>query len=440
MLKYFKKSEKLNFKGGDKKYHGYRGHLDVNHLPIQSDQAKAFIEAHKELGVKEVDYNGAESFGVARMQSNIRNGRRLSSYKAFLEPVLHRKNLIIQCNSYVIKVLPSDDKQTVLYVQNGKLFYALARKEIILSGGSFGTPHILMLSGIGPKDHLLKLKIPVVKNLAVGHNLRDHLSFTGIMFRTNSTFVDKGTKEFMKEYLQGTGPYTITAGIEAISFYDTPSNDEKRNPNVEFLQMTSPLINEDTQKILELNDETFDAFFKGVNGNNSFMVQVIGTRPKSRGSVRLASKHPFSYPLIDTQYLTDVKGDDINEIYEGIQFLEKLEETKAFKKIDAKLIYPRVPACKDTIFKSREYWYCHIRQLSFNIYHPVGTAKMGPSPKNGDVVDARFKVYGFDSLRVVDASIFPNLFSGHPAAACMMIAEKAYDTILEDYGLDHLIS
>lgn len=207
------------------------------------------------------------------------------------------------------------------------------------------------------------------------------------------------------------------------------------NEILEVLHMSSPILNEDSQQLLELDDETFEGLYKDVNGDNSFTVQVIGTRPISRGTIRLASKNPFLYPIIDTQYLTDKHGKDINTIYEGILIVKQLEETEAFKRIDAKFIYPDLSACKDTIRDTREYWYCHIRQLSFNIYHPVGTAKMGPNPKKGAVVDARFKVHGFKSLRVVDASIFPKSFSGHPVAACMMIAEKAYDTILEDYGI-----
>lgn len=434
VLKYYKRSEN-NLINGDPEYHGFGGPLDVNIPSEESPQARLLIDANKELGIKEIDYNGANQLGVSRVQSNIRNGRRLSAFRAFLEPVQNRTNLKLLTKSFVTKIDPLKPKGIVTFSRNGRTYQAFAKKEIILSAGSINTPQILMLSGIGPRDHLRQMNIPLIRDLPVGNNLRDHPTFFGTIFDTNNTFVDKGVREFVKEYLKGKGFYTIAGNLQVIGFYKTRNNLEKPSsgPNIELLQVPSPSASNYTKISLGLSQETFDAVFANVNGSNAFLLHTVVLHPESHGTVRLKSKNPYEYPLIDKRFFSDPKGVDIESIYNTLDFINRLENTTAFKKMNAKRRRINLPACAGFRYDTKSYWLCLIRQLSFSIYHPVGTAKMGPSIVSGAVVDARFKVHGFKSLRVVDASVLPFSFGGHPSATCMMLGERAYDFIRQDY-------
>lgn len=174
---------------------------------------------------------------------------------------------------------------------------------------------------------------------------------------------------------------------------------------------------------------SYNSVWGSVNVSNTFTLMVVVLHPKSRGDVRLKSKNPYDYPLINPRYLSDPEGEDIETIYEGIKLALEIVNTNAFKKLNASLIYAPLPVCQDHEYLSREYWYCQLRQLTFHVYHPVGTCKMGPNPAKGAVVNHELKVHGIKSLRVADASIIPDAISGHTNAASIMIGEKVSDMI-----------
>lgn len=439
VLKYFIQSENSTLtENVDVNYHGTKGELNVQHHPIESLQTRKFIEANSELGTRETDYNGEHQLGVSRIQTNIRNGQRLTAYRAFVEPVRNNRNLKLLPESYVTKIYVNEtaNVRMVYFSHRKQLYRVRANKEIILSAGSISSPQILMLSGIGPREHLRKLNIKVVKNLPVGNNLQDHTVYYGTYFETSHVDPEKSVKEYVKEYLNGTGFYTVAANLQGIGYF-VSSKSEGDYSDVELIIVPSPILNEYTQTAFRFTDETYNGLWGNVNGNNSFIIYIVLLRPKSQGTIRLASNDPYDYPLIDSRFLSDSKGEDIRKVYDTIKYVNKLQTTKAFRSINAKIGRINLPACTRNYRRnSKEYWYCNIRHLTFNLYHPVGTNKMGPNPNDGAVVDSKFRVHGFKTLRVVDASVLPFSFAGHPAASSFMIGERAFDFILNDHRND----
>lgn len=439
VLEYFTRAENATLLHGDVGFHGLFGPVNVQYVTETSNQTREYINANIEVGVPEGDYNGAEELRVSRIETNIRNGRRLTSARAYLEPVIDRKNLHLLSESYVTRIFVEEklNIRAVFFTRQGQKYVALARKEIILSAGAIGSPQILMLSGIGPADHLRELNIPLVKNLSVGNNFQDHPLYFGVNFESNLTYTPLSVRQYVEQYLRGTGFYTVIGNLQGIGFYDFDLNANDGYPEIEMIHLPSPSFDNYTRISLALTDDSYNAIFRNVNPLNSFIIYIILLHPKSKGTIRLASSDPYVYPLIDPNWFTDANNTDLNTIYRSIMFIrDQLGNTEAFKRMDARMTTVNVTACSHLTYDSEEYWYCNIRYLSLNIYHPCCTNRMGPDPTQGAVVDSRFRVHGYKSLRVVDASAFPFSFAGHPASNCIMIAERTFDFILEDHLLD----
>ncbi|KAF2888523.1 hypothetical protein ILUMI_17650 [Ignelater luminosus] len=430
VLPYFIKSEnsKIN---GDRGYHGVNGNLNVEYHEPDSPQFKAFLEANLELGRQVVDYNGREQLGVAKTQTNTINGRRDSTGKAFLKPACDRPNLEVLTHSLVIKILINSKKEAygVRFSHKGKLMIAKARREVIISAGSIGSPQLLMLSGIGPRDHLRNLGIPVIKSLSVGKNLQDHATYYALHFVTNYTEPVRTVQQNVEEFLNDYGPLTISGNSQGIGFFQTKLAETPGVPDIELVMVPSNSTTNFIQKAYHYNDVSYDTIWGKVNPSNTFTLFLILLHPKSRGEVKLKSKNPFAYPLINPRFLSDPKGEDIETMYQGIELVLEIVNTNAFKKLNASLLYAPLPACQENKYLSREYWYCQLRQLTFHIFHPIGTCKMGPNPEKGAVVNHQLKVHGIRNLRVADASIIPETTSGHTNAPSIMIGEKVSDMI-----------
>ncbi|KAK4887895.1 hypothetical protein RN001_004166 [Aquatica leii] len=426
LLPIFKYSE--DFKAvGDSGYHGTGGYLSVENIRFNHTQVEAFIEANKELGRLEVDYNGAFQLGVAKTQMTNIYGRRDSTGKAFLKPARNRTNLHVEKNSLVTKILitPSSKKAYgVLYSKNGVIYEVRCRKEVIISAGSINSPQLLMLSGIGPKKHLRQLRIPVIQNLPVGDNLQDHATYFALHFTTNYTEPIVPLQENVDNYLNGFGRLTAGGNAHAIAFLQTNSSDTSDQPDIEFIMAPSINVSPFIQKAYHYTNETYNAVWSKVNPRISFTIFVILLHPKSRGTVKLKSRSPYHYPEINPNLLSDKEEHDIETMYKGIQQALQLLDTNAFKSLNASLLYAPLPACVNHSYLSKSYWYCQLRQLTMSIFHPIGTCKMGPTPKLGAVVDSDLKVHGICNLRVADASIIPLHISGHTNAPAIMIAEK----------------
>lgn len=437
VLPYFKKAE--TFKLGNPKYHGHHGPMHVEYTRPYSPQCLAFVQANEEVGLKLLDYNGKDELGIAFTQFNNIKGHREDTGKAYIKPFLKRKNLKVQINSYVTKILFEDDHKTargIHFTYDGKNYIATAKKEVIVAGGAINSPPLLMLSGIGPREELEKFKIPIYKELpAVGKNLIDHAACLFLDFEMDYREPNRTVEEYVKEFLRGTGLYTIAGNTQALGFIHTRLAEVPESvPDLEFIISPSPTINELTKKFYHITDETYDALFGNVDPLKLFRVFVILLHPRSAGTVRLQSADPFDYPLIDSQFLSDPEGHDIASMYEGIEFILKLLETKAFKKWNARLLPGDLPACRKYKQLSKEFWYCYLRETTQNIYHPMGTNKMGQN-KTTCVVNSRLKVHDIEKLRIADASIFPTSVSGHTSAASVMTGELVSDFIKEEYSV-----
>lgn len=431
VLPYFIKSENSQI-DGDEGYHGVGGYLNVEYHKPDNSQLEAFIEANLELGRKIIDYNGKQQLGVSKTQLNTVNGRRDSTGKAFLKLAMDRPNLEILTHSLVTKILINSRTRTaygVVFSHKGQLLVAKAKKEVILSAGSIGSPQLLMLSGIGPRNHLQNLNISLIKSLPVGNNFQDHPAYYALNFVTNYTEPTTTLAENVKEYLNGYGPLTVSGNREAVGFFQTKLAKTPGLPDLELIMVPSNITTSYLQKAYHYTGVSYNSVWGSVNVSNTFTLMVVVLHPKSRGDVRLKSKNPYDYPLINPRYLSDPEGEDIETIYEGIKLALEIVNTNAFKKLNASLIYAPLPVCQDHEYLSREYWYCQLRQLTFHVYHPVGTCKMGPNPAKGAVVNHELKVHGIKSLRVADASIIPDAISGHTNAASIMIGEKVSDMI-----------
>lgn len=436
VLPLFKKSEDFHHNDPDApvdwSVHGTGGFLNVEyHLP-RSPQLDVFLAANEEIGNPISDINAGTGLGCAQAQFNIKRGVRVDDAKAFIKPVLDRENLQLLTKSYVTKIIINGNNEAtgVVFARNGKFYRASAKKEVILSAGSYNSPHLLMLSGIGPRKHLESLRIKVRSELEVGR-LLEHPEFIGLTFNTNYTEPIKPLSEYVCEYLNGFGPLSVYASNQGNAYYESSFTKGTGLPDIEIqFRPANSTPSDLTLNSYNINKESFDVLWKNSKRTNAFTVLVFALHSQSEGTVRLKSGNPFDYPLIDFNLLSDPRNKDIETLYEGIQIALKLIESNAFKKINATLDGGPLKACRQYKYKSKDYWYCALRQLTTMASHPVGTSRMGPDPKRGAVVDSQCRVYGVKKLRVADASVIPFLLSGYPNAPTVMVAEKVSELIL----------
>ncbi|XP_018566806.1 glucose dehydrogenase [FAD, quinone]-like [Anoplophora glabripennis] len=431
---YFTKSEHFHPTDPDATinyaYHGTRGYWNVEHHHPSIPLKYIFLDAYAELGYNFTDYNGPVCQGGSVVQYNTFAGKRHDQGTAFISPVIHRRNLNVSIESYVTKVEIDEVTKVatgVIFTNQGQTYRATAKKEVILSAGVISSPQILMLSGIGPQQHLEDLGIPVIQNLSVGTTLRDHTGVFGLQFYSNMTIPSSTLREQIEDYLNGTGPLTSNTRSHVIGWHQTSLQDTPNSPDLELVIDLSGENSQLGQKFMNWNDETWN----GVWGNqaSSFYITVVLLNVQSVGSLRLNSSNPFEYPLIDYNLLSDPYGKDIEALYEGINFCLDLINTTAFREIGAELAFRFLPACRSFGYLTREYWYCYLRHLTAPVFHSVGTCPAGTDPLEGAVVDSHLKVFGIENLRVADSSVFPFTLSSHSSGDCTMIGEKVSDLI-----------
>ena len=439
VLPYFKKSEdNRNPYLIDTAYHSSGGYLTVEDVPYKTPLLTAFLEGGVEMGYEIRDLNGEKQTGFMPVQSTLRKGRRCSTNKAFLRPVRNRKNLHISLKSYVLKILiDSNNRAYGVQFQRGKrIFEVNALKEVILSAGAVATPQILMLNGIGHKDHLSEMGINVVANLPVGDNLQDHITLGGIVFEIDEPYSLIDTRYLslpntMKYMFKGSGPFTSIGACEGIAFVNTKYADPSFEwPDIEFQYISGTPASDGGMNIrhnYNLRDDVWEDYLEPVAYTDTWQIVPILLRPLSRGTIRLQSTDPYDHPLIDPQYFSNPR--DLDVLVEAMKIILALSKTEGFKKLGTTFYDKPFPGCESHTLWTDPYWQCFIRQYSATIFHPVGTCKMGPVNDGTNVVDPQLRVYGVSNLRVVDASIMPNIVSGNTNAPVIMIAEKAADMI-----------
>ena len=402
----------------DRGYHGKNGELNITFAnKYITPFAKAFVEAGQELGLSyNADYNGELQNGVGLFQFTIKNEQRHSAATAFLKPVLGRANLTVMTNTLVTRVLVENDKAMGIEyaIGKGKTSIIKAGKEVILSAGAFNSPQILMLSGIGDPDELVKHQIQAIKHLpGVGKNLQDHLFCSVSALSPGEDGLNHSVKPFnqLKNLLRYSfgknGPLTISI-LEAVAFVNLDNADGDPNFQFQFAPMHPG------------KGYDYDLYdLKTFPTEDGFTILPSLVKPKSRGYVALRSRNPFDTPLIQPNFLQH--PEDLQTMIKGVKKGIELINQNSFDLFRKEIICPPASDSDDILAE-------HIRNSLETIYHPVGTCKMGKDEMS--VVDAQLCVHGIESLRVVDASIMPSIITGNTNAPVIMIAEKASDLIL----------
>ena len=410
VLPYFKKSE--DQERGASEYHGVGGPLKVSDLRLRRPIADHFIAAAKDIGIPyNDDYNGATQEGVGYFQQTAHKGFRWSTAKGFLKPARKRPNLFVETRAQTTRVLFEGKRAVgVEFMQGGQLRQARARAEVILASGAIGSPQILQNSGVGPAEVLQKAGVAVHHDLpGVGENLQDHLQVRLVLKTRERTLNDEVNNPInklwigMQYMLNRTGPLTLAASQVTIF---TRSGPDVARPDIQF----------------HMQPLSADKPGEGAHPFSAFTSSVCQLRPFSRGHVRIRSSDALQYPAIQPNYLSDERDHPV--VIGGIKVARRIAEAPSLK---PHIIDEFVPGRQ---FQTDDELLDAARRYSQSIYHPAGTCKMGNDPMA--VVDARLKVHGLGNLRVVDASIMPELVSGNTNAPTIMIAEKAADMILAD--------
>ncbi|THD57656.1 MAG: choline dehydrogenase [Bradyrhizobium sp.] len=411
VLPYFKKAED-QVRGADD-FHGAGGPLPVSDLGHPDPLSRAFITAAAETGLPvNPDFNGASQEGAGFFQTTTRHGRRASAAVAYLGSARGRNNLRIETSALAQRIVFEGRRAAAVeYRRAGALKTARARKEILISGGAFNSPQLLQLSGVGPAELLRKHRIDVVLDApGVGHDLQDHLQVRVVMRCSQAITLNDVVNSPVRKILTGlryaafrTGPLTIAAGTSGAFF--------KTNPRLATPDIQIHFLPFSTDKM----GEKLHPF-------SGFTASVCQLRPESRGSLRIRSADPAAPPEIRVNYLSTEVDRSAN--VEGLKMLRKILQAPALKPYVVEEVDPGARVVTD------EALLAHCRARGSTIYHPTSTCRMGNDALA--VVDQRLRLRGIEGLRVVDASVMPDLVSGNTNAVVIMIAEKASDMILED--------
>ncbi|KAK4014877.1 hypothetical protein OUZ56_027387 [Daphnia magna] len=441
VLPYFIKSEdNQNPTLAKTKYHGTGGYLTVSESQYHSPLGDAFIQGGLEMGYKNRDGNGKYQTGFMFAQGTIRKGHRCSTSKAFIRPIRKRKNLHISMNSHVMKILINPvTKQAygVQFIKRGRIYQIHARKEVILSAGDTASPHLLMLSGIGPADHLQEKGIyPILANLPVGQNLHDHVALGEIIFLIDQPYSLKEERvrnipTILNYTAWGGTPLSMLGGVEGLAWLNTKYADPTDDwPDVQFHFIGSCVTADRGRSVRYshgVSDAVWEKYYSPIMERDCWSIMPVTLRPKSRGYIRLNSADPFDKPIINPNYYDDPY--DVKVTIEGIKLALQLSQTSAFRKMNSKFYAMPFPGCEGYRMGTDAYWECWVRSYSVTLAHTAGTCQMGPDSDPLAVVDPLLRVRGIKNLRVADSSIMPFVPSGNTNAAAIMIGEKASDLI-----------
>ncbi|XP_053617634.1 glucose dehydrogenase [FAD, quinone]-like [Plodia interpunctella] len=449
VLQYFMKSERASLQGLENSpYHANSGELNVEFVPERTRLIDTFLEAGRILGHPTVDYNAPEQLGFGYLQATIHGGKRVSAAKAFLHPNKKRPNLHILPMSTVTKVLIDPSTRTaygVQYARNRLRYEVRARKEVILSAGPIASPQLLMLSGVGPKDHLSRLGIPVIQDLPVGQTLYDHITFPGLVFTlnvANLSFIESRITrlENVIQWIQfGDTGVSTTGAAEGIGYIKTPlSDDPDEVPDIELISIGGSLVSDGgltgskaVRRGMMIREDVFNEAYGSVDNTDTWTAFPMLLHPKSVGYLELKNNNPFSHPRMYGNYLTDPR--DVATFVASIRHVQALADTEPFQRLGAKIHPAQYPACKKLTFDTDDYWECAVRTLTATLHHQIATCRMGPDSDPLAIVDPELRVYGVARLRVVDSSIIPRTVAAHTNAPAIMIGEKAADMIKETW-------
>jgi choline dehydrogenase-like flavoprotein len=411
-LPYFKRCE--TWEGGDDPYRGGSGPVGTQYARTRDPLYAAWIEAAKQAGQPvTADYNGRDPIGFSRSQYTIRDGRRSSAAVAFLKPALGRPNLTVVVEALTTRVLLNGTRATgVEYVKDGRTVRAEAAREVILAGGSINSPQLLMLSGIGPAEHLRAHGIGCVVDLPVGRNLQEHVTATLAWARPDNTSpfrdlmrFDRIAAAMVRAHLFGSGPATVVPGGMHAFIKTRP---ELEVPDVEFLFRGAPA--------------DVRLWFPGVRPAyaDGYAIRPVILHPRSRGWIELRSTDPRDHPRIFYNLLAE--PGDVEVLRRGFHIAREVGSQPALAPYRGAETSPGPDVKSDAEIDA---W---IRRTAATVEHPACTCPMGTGPEA--VLDPEMRVRGIERLRVVDASAMPDLPSAHLNAGVIMMGDRASDLIL----------
>ncbi|WP_192256170.1 GMC family oxidoreductase [Mesorhizobium silamurunense] len=380
---------------------------------------KRYLAAAEQAGLPfNSDFNGATQEGVGVYQITTRNGRRMSTARAFLRPAMKRSNIRVETNALATKILFEGKRAVgIEYEQNGETKTVRAGREVILSGGSINSPQLLQLSGVGPSTLLTGLDIPVIHaNENVGANLQDHVginyTFKGKLPTLNQILRPWWGKLLvgMQYILLRSGPLSLSMNNAGGFFRTDPS---MARPNMQlYFQAFSTVIPKSGERPI-LTPDPWPGFSVGLSN----------CRPSSRGEIMIRSSNPRDYPRITANaYSTNA---DVDEMLAAVKFVRKIAAMPALAEIIEEEVLPGPSITSDADLIQ------DFRKRSGTVYHPVSTCRMGPDASRA-VVDPRLRVHGLSGLRVIDASIFPDNITGNTNAASILTGWKGAELVLED--------
>lgn len=402
-----------NYHGGDKPWHGKGGELDVEKPRSWNPIATAIVDAAAQAGHhRNDDFAGERQDGFGRYDLNQRTGTRLSSARAFLHPALKRPNLTVMDETLVRRILFDRGHAVGVELERGGVRSTItARREIVLCAGATNSPQLLMLSGVGPQDHLREKGVEVVHHLpGVGQHLQDHPTVHLAMSNPSGESYAVSPKALPRilaspfKYLFKREGMLASNVAECGGFVCT---DGTGRPDIQITFLVG----------LKL-----DA--RAIPRRHGYMGLVQLLRPRSAGSVRLASNRPEDNPVIDPNFFADPY--DMKTLIAGFREARRIFAQPALAAMTGEEIDPGAQHQSDAEIEAQ------LRRIVNTAYHPTGTCKMGPASDPMSVVDERLRVRGVSGLRVVDASVMPEIISGNTSAPTMMIAERAARFILED--------
>ena len=419
VLPYFRRSEHFEpeLAALETAFHGRGGPLNVAERRYTNPLSTAFVKAAMQAGHRRnPDFNGREQEGVGYYYVYQKDGARCSNARAYLEPAAFRSNLTVRSGAHVTRVLLQGGHATGVEYRSGKgLAQVRARREVVLCGGAFNSPQLLMLSGIGPRGELSRHGIELRHELeGVGRNLQDHIDvFVRVRARDRQSismhpsYWFKGLRALL-QYLSGRRGLLSSNGAEAGGFIRSRAEEPIPDLQLHF----GPMLYADHGRDM-----------KTAMSGYGYIVMIYGLRPLSRGHVGLHSADPFAAPLIDPNYMAEPT--DVERLVRGVRLVRRILEQPAFAS------HHEVEISPGPTLRSDEDLARWVRRSGESAYHPVGTCKMGLDPMA--VVDPRLRVHGLRSLRVVDASVMPTLVGGNTHQPATMIGEKGAEMILEDF-------
>jgi choline dehydrogenase len=414
VLPYFKKAE--DQQRGNDEFHGIGGPLKVSDHQETYVLADAIIAAGVQAGIPaNRDFNAARQEGIGYYQTTTHRGRRWSTATGYLRPVRNRNNLVVETGAHATRVRLRDGRAIgVEYLGPSGKKFARANGEVILSAGVFGSPHLLMLSGIGPADHLRDMSVPVVLDRrSVGENLHDHF-YIQLMFRCPRAITLNDVSASWLRKLKAGVQYVLlkkgilsTNGVYAGAFVRSDPGLER--PDIQ-INMNAWSVAERTRAGMIPHP------FPG------FTMSPVHLRPQGRGTVRLKSPDPLAAPAITLRFLATEY--DLRAMISGIRIVRQISQQSALASFVSEEIQPGLKVEADVDMES------FLRRLGYAGLHPVGSCRMGGDKEA--VIDSRLRVNGIGKLRVADSSVMPTIIAGNTNAPTIMIGEKASDMILAD--------